>query len=293
MGRLFEMNEYGRIKVVAVRTPEQAYRSVKKITEEWQALRFHSPPDLEGAAAEHDVFRSLLSRDGVDVVQLDGSNELTLDSIYTRDALLVSPKGLILCNMGRASRGREPTCNSAQLQALGFEVAGEITHPGTVEGGDVIWLGDNALAVGEGPRTNAEGIRQLMGILGREVEVHVVPLPTPGHPEDVFHLMSVISPLDRDLALVHSPLMPTAFVSWLENRGIQLVEVPEDEFITMGCNVLALGPRDTLMLDRLPKTRARLEAVGCKVQTYRGDEISRKGEGGPTCLTRPLIRGSA
>jgi len=88
-------------------------------------------------------------------------------------------------------------------------------------------------------------------------------------------------------------LMPTAFVSWLENRGIQLVEVPEDEFITMGCNVLALGPRDTLMLDRLPKTRARLEAVGCKVQTYRGDEISRKGEGGPTCLTRPLIRGSA
>ena len=192
--------------------------------------------------------------------------------------------------MGRASRRAEPAHNAAQLRALGFDVAGEITAPGTIEGGDVIWLDDKALAVGEGPRTNAEGIRQLKEILSSEVEVHVVPLPAPRHPEDVFHLMSMISPLDEDLALIYAPLIPESFMAWLEGRGIAFVEVPEEEFIPMGCNVLALGPRDLLMLDRLPVTKARLEAAGCRVQTYKGDEISRKGEGGPTCLTRPLVR---
>ncbi|WP_417460245.1 dimethylarginine dimethylaminohydrolase family protein [Kordiimonas sp.] len=284
------MNEYGVIKAVAVRTPAQAYRSAEKIAKEWQALRFYEAPDLMAANAEHDVLRAALSNAGAEVVELECSGELTLDSIYARDALLVSPKGLIRCNMGRVSRWGEPAQNAAQLQALGYEVAGEITPPGTIEGGDMIWLDDNALAVGEGPRTNAEGIRQLREILGSKVEVHVVPLPAPSHPEDVFHLMSMISPLDKDLALIYAPLVPDTFIAWLTARGIAFVEVPEEEFIPMGCNVLALRPRDLLMLDGLPKTKARLEAAGCKVQTYKGDEISRKGEGGPTCLTRPLVR---
>ena len=152
-------------------------------------------------------------------------------------------------------------------------------------------MNEKACAVGLGPRTNAEGIAQLKALLGDDVDVHVVPLPAPDHPEDVFHLMSMISPLDKDLALIYRPLMPESFITWLEGHGIKFVEVPEAEYIPMGCNVLALGPRDVLMLDGLPGTKAAMEAAGCTVQTYKGDEISRKGEGGPTGLTSPLMRG--
>ncbi len=290
MATISGLNEFGRIKAVAVRTPAEAYVSEDKIATEWQALRFYAAPVLEAAHQEHKALISILSDAGAEVIELGSDDALTLDSIYARDALLVSPKGLILCNMGRASRHAEPAKNAELLKALGYEFAGEVKAPGTIEGGDLIWLDDNTLAVGEGPRTSAEGIRQLKEILGEAIEVHVVPLPAPSHPEDVFHLMSMISPLDADLALVYSPLIPESFARWLKKRGIELIGVPEEEFIPMGCNVLALGPRDVLMLDRLPETKARLEAAGCKVQTYKGDEISRKGEGGPTCLTRPLIR---
>ena len=287
---LASFNEYGLLKRVAVRTPDAAFVSDEKIVEEWQPLRFYSAPKLAEAVAEHSQFIKILSAAGANVVQLDTAEALTLDSIYSRDALLVSPDGLILCNMGRAGRSAEPAVNAQQLEQAGFSVAGHIEAPGTIEGGDVIWLDEKALAVGEGPRTNAEGILQFSRLLGPDVEVHVVPLPEPDHPDDVFHLMSMISPLDGDLALIYRPLMPDAFIMWLEARGIKFVEVPEAEFIPMGCNVLALGPRSVLMLDGLPQTKERLEQAGCHVQTYMGDEISRKGEGGPTCLTRPLVR---
>lgn len=283
-------NEYGILKQVAVRTPKAAYVSPDKIEKEWEKLRFYSAPDLPKATEEHARFLEILSASGADIITLEPGDGLTLDAIYARDALLVSPKGLILCNMGRAGRRAEPKQNAATLERQGFRIAGQIMAPGTLEGGDIIWLDANALAVGEGPRTNAEGIRQLSELLGPDIDVHVVPLPAPDHPEDVFHLMSMISPLDQDLALIYRPLMPDSFLKWLTARGMTFVEVPEAEFIPMGCNVLALGPRNVFMLDRLPETKARLEAAGCCVQTYRGDEISRKGEGGPTCLTRPLVR---
>lgn len=288
--KLAGFNEYGAIKVVAVRTPQAAYQSDAKIKDEWQTLRFHEAPKLAPAIVEHETFLGMLKVGGAEVLSLPSDDSLTLDSIYARDALLVSPKGLILCNMGRASRNNEPQINAHFLNKHGFPLLGRIEKPGTIEGGDLIWLDATKLAVGQGPRTNAEGIRQLQELLGDEVEVHVVPLPAPDHPDDVFHLMSMISPLDRDLALIYRPLMPDSFLNWLTGLGISFVEVPEEEFIPMGCNVLAVGPRDTLMLDRLPLTKARLEAAGCRVQTYVGDEISRKGEGGPTCLTRPLVR---
>jgi len=283
-------NEYGKLKSVAVRAPATAYQSHDKIANEWQRLRFHEAPKLDAAVAEHESFIGILRREGAEVISLPADDSLTLDSIYARDALLVSPKGMILCNMGRASRNAEPDINAHFLAKHGFPLLGRIEKPGTIEGGDLIWLDATKLAVGLGPRTNAAGIAQLQALLGPEVEVHVVPLPAPDHPEDVFHLMSMISPLDRDLALIYRPLMPQSFLNWLTALGISFVEVPEEEFISMGCNVLALGPRDVLMLDRLPLTKARLEAAGCRVQTYKGDEISRKGEGGPTCLTRPLVR---
>ncbi|WP_286828105.1 MULTISPECIES: dimethylarginine dimethylaminohydrolase family protein [Kordiimonas] len=292
MKTLSGLNEYGALKVVAVRPPEHAYVSDEKVADEWERLRFYSAPKLGSAIDEHKIFTDKLRASGAEVIMLGGDDALTLDSIYARDAVLVSPKGLILCHMGRAGRRGEPAVNASAFEAAGYPVLGTIEAPGTIEGGDIIWLDDHALAVGEGPRTNAEGIRQLQGLLGPDVEVHTVPLPPPSHPEDVFHLMSMISPLDHDLALIYRPLMPDSFINWLEARGIGFVEVPEEEFIPMGCNVLALGPRNILMLDRLPETKARLEAAGCTVDTYKGDEISRKGEGGPTCLTRPLVRGT-
>lgn len=280
-------NEYGAIKTVAVRTPEVAFSSDEKIDRQWQDLRFHSRPDLTAAIAEHHAFVAILERAGAEVIYLPGDDALTLDSLFVRDAALVTPKGLILCRMGRKTRRGEPAVHG---KALG-NVLGTIETPGTLEGGDFIWLDAHTAAVGLGTRTNKEGISQLKALLSAEVELHVVPLPAPDHPEDVFHLMSMISPVDKDLAVIYRPLMPESFLSWLQGHGMKFLEVPEDEWLPMACNVLALGPRNVLMLDRLPKTKALLEAQGCTVQTYQGDNISRMGEGGPTCLTRPLVRG--
>lgn len=281
-------NEYGALKTVAVRTPEIAFGSNEKIAAQWQDLRFHSRPDLIAATAEHQNFVETLKNFGAAVIALPGNSALTLDSLYVRDAALVSSQGMILCNMGRKTRQGEPALHGNHLPG---PVLGTIEAPGTLEGGDFIWLDAKTAAVGLGTRTNREGIRQLKALLGADVELHVVPLPAPDHPDDVFHLMSMISPVDFDLAVIYRPLMPEGFLNWLQGKGLKFVEVPEVEWLPMACNVLALGPRHVLMLDRLPKTKALLEAAGCTVQTFKGDHISRQGEGGPTCLTRPLVRG--
>ena len=285
-----KFNEYSTIKQVAIRSAANAFVSESILAEQWQTLRFHAKPDLAEAISEYEDFRALLSSTGANLIELSSSNSLTIDSIYTRDSILVSPKGLILCNMGRASRTPEAAINAASYTALGHSIAGQITAPGTLEGGDFIWLDEQHAAVGLGPRTNAEGIRQLADILGPEVELYVVELPEPDHPDDVLHLMSIISPIDQDLALIYRPFMPAEFMAWLEKLGVAFVDVPEQEYAIMGCNVLAIAPRTTIMLENLPAVKHGLEDAGCTVATYKGLEISRKGEGGPTCLTRPLER---
>ena len=285
---MLKFDEYSKIAQVAVRHAKNAFVSDEKLASEWQALRFHDRPDMEASMAEYEGFLALLDCD--EVIELPAADTLTIDSIYTRDSILVSPKGLIVCNMGRASRTPEAAANAAVYAQLGHTVAGKITSPGTLEGGDFIWLDEHHAAVGLGPRTNEEGIRQLQDILGTEVELFVVELPDPDHPDDVLHLMSIISPLDKDLALIYRPFMPQDFILWLQQQGISFVDVPEEEYLPMGCNVLAMAPRSALMLENLPGVKARLEAAGCNVVTYTGSEISRKGEGGPTCLTRPLQR---
>ena len=285
-----QFNEYSNLVQVAVRNPEHAFVSQKKLAQEWEPLRFHAMPDLEKAHAEFALFRQCLLTSGAEVIDLPANDSLTIDSIYPRDNVLVSPKGLILCNMGRASRTPEATVNVAVYEALGHKIAGQIMAPGTLEGGDFIWIDEQHAAVGLGPRTNKEGVRQLHAILGNEVDLHVVDLPDPEHPDDVLHLMSIISPVDQNLALIYRPFMPQNFILWLEARGVEFVDVPEEEYLPMGCNVLAIAPRSVVMLENLPGVKAGLEQAGCSVQTYRGMEISRKGEGGPTCLTRPLMR---
>ena len=283
-------NEWGPIEYIALREAKVAFYSDSRISRQWRPLRFHSQPEFDAADEEYQSFEALIRATGSNVILLEGHEVLTLDSIYPRDALIVAPQGLVLCEMGRPSRSNEPKLNAAELVSLGFPVLGEISRPGTLEGGDFIWLDERHAAVGSGPRTNQEGISQLRYLLGNDIDLHVVPLPEPEHPEDVFHLMSMISPLDKDLALIYRPLMPEGFMAWLISLGIAFVEVPEDEYLPMGCNVLATGPRQVIMLDRLPETKRKLEQAGCSVTTYKGDEISRKGEGGPTCLTRPLVR---
>tara|TARA_Y100001936_G_scaffold216360_1_gene227508 strand:- start:4603 stop:5469 length:867 start_codon:yes stop_codon:yes gene_type:complete len=284
------LNEYSKMKEVAIRSPISGFMNHKKIQNEWESLRFHAKPDLKKAVDEYKLFRSFLEDDKIKIIDLPASDNLTLDSIYTRDSILLCESGLILCNMGRDSRQNEVKENFKILASKGYKIAGQINPPGTIEGGDFIWIDNKNAAVGLGPRTNAEGIRQLKKILGSEIDLQIVHLPDPDHPDDVLHLMSIISPLDKDLAVIYKPFIPESFLTWLANLGIKFIEVSTDEYPLMGCNILATAPRSIIMLDEIPKMTHKLKDAGCKVRCYKGDEISRKGEGGPTCLTRPLKR---
>ena len=286
------LNEFGRLAHVAVKHPRDAFIDAATIERQWKELRFTAPPDLDRASDEHDRFVELLRAGGAEVHPLPCDEATTLDSIYVRDASIVCARGIILCNMGKPQRVEEPAAQERAFSAtrVPLTVCGRIEPPGRVEGGDVIWLDSHTFVVGRGYRTNAEGIRQLRAILGREVEVVEVPLPHWQGQQDVMHLMSLISPVDDDLAVVYSPLMPVPFREWLLDRSIRLVEVPVEEFDTMGTNVLALAPRRCVMLSGNPRTRGALERAGADVVEYEGAEISVKGAGGPTCLTRPLAR---
>lgn len=285
-------SEVGPLTRLVLKHAREAFENQQAIVAEWQALNFSRPPDFARAIDEYDRFVDLLSRSGARIDFLPASAATGLDSIYVRDASVVCHRGVVLCRMGKAQREAEPAAQAEAFRMLGLPIAGSIEAPGRLEGGDVLWLNADTLVVGRGYRTNDEGIRQLRAIVGSHVEIVVVPLPHYRGPGDVFHLMSVVSPVDRDLAVVYSPLMPVPFREWLIERGIVLVEVPDSEFDSMGANVLALAPRRCLMVAGNPKTRAALERAGAEVLEYEGAEISLKGGGGPTCLTRPIGRAS-
>jgi N-dimethylarginine dimethylaminohydrolase len=286
------LSEVGRLVRVVVKHPRDAFIDWPTIARQWEALRFTAPPDLDRAAREHDRFVDALQRVGAEVHLLPRDKETTLDSIYVRDASIACAKGVILCSMGKPQRAGEPGAQGRAFRAgvAKTEIRGTIDPPGRLEGGDVVWLDPRTLVVGRGYRTNAHGIAQLRALLGVEVNIVEVPLPHWRGREDVMHLMSLISPVDHDLAVVYSPLLPVPFREWLLERGMRLIEVPDDEFETMATNVLALAPKRCLMLNGNPRTRAALEHAGCEVVDYEGTEISVKGAGGPTCLTRPLER---
>ena len=287
-----ELSEVGRLVSVVVKHVRDAFVDERTIASQWQALNFTAAPDFAAAIDEYERFLDILRSTGAVVHQLPHNPETTLDSVYTRDASIVSPKGLILCRMGKRTRQSEP---DAQERAFGameppVRICGRIEAPGLLEGGDVVWLDDRTIVVGRGYRTNAEGIQQLRSLLGNSADVIEVALPHWRGENDVMHLMSLISPVDRDLAVVYSRLLPVPFRQLLLERGCRLVEVPDEEFDSMGCNVLALSPGRCVMLAGNPKTRAALERAGAEVVEYGGNEISVKGSGGPTCLTRPIAR---
>jgi N-dimethylarginine dimethylaminohydrolase len=285
------LNETGRLTAVLMKHARDAFVSQDVIDAQWHELNFLAPPDFSRAVDEFDALLDIVKISGAEISFLPRNDSLNLDSIYARDASVVCSHGVVACSMGKRQRRGEPAVQKEALRVLRQPVAGTIELPGLLEGGDLIWLDDRTLAVGQGLRTNAEGIRQLRALLADSIDhLHVVPLPDWKGPQDVMHLMSLVSPVDDDLAVVYSTLLPPNFRRVLLERGCRLVEVPDEEFESMGTNVLALAPRVCVMLKGNPRTRSALERAGAVVHEYEGEEISLKGGGGPTCLTRPLAR---
>jgi dimethylargininase len=270
------------LRRVLVRPPQPAD------AERWQEYGWRAEPDVAAAAAEHKALREILERAGAEVIVAEGQRG-NPDAIYAYDPLLVGEGGAVLLRPGKDGRLREPSALEADLARAGVPVVAEIKRPGTIDGGDTLWLDRKTLLVGRGYRTNAEGVEQLAQAFS-DAKVLSYDLPHWHGRAEVMHLMSLISPLDDDLALVYPRLAPVRLIELLNERGIEIVEVPDEEFETMGPNVLALGPRRALALEGNDETRRRMEAAGVEVVTYKGDEISRKGDGGPTCLTRPILR---
>ena len=284
-------SEYLKLETVYLKSVRNGFVSDKVLDQQWQELNYVSKPNFNKGIREYENFETLLLNNNTEVKHFPKDANTKIDSIYCRDASIATDYGMIICSMGKEGRRLEPEAQHRIFKANDVPVLGKIKAPGTLEGGDVAWLNEKTLAVGHTYRTNKEGIRQLKALLSPiGVKVIVADLPHYKGVEDVFHLMSILSPVDTDLAVVYSPLMPIRFRNVLLDMGFELVEVPEDEFESMGCNVLAIGPRKCVMVEGNPKTHAALEKAGCEVLTYRGQEISVKGGGGPTCLTRPMSR---
>ena len=257
--------------------------------ERWQEYGWRAAPDPVRIVEEHEALVAALEAAGAEVV-VGEALDSALDAIYVHDPAAVTSRGAVLLRPGKELRQVEVDAIERDFAAAGVEVLARLEAPATAEGGDMLWLDEHTLVVGHGYRTNDAGIDALRTALP-DVEVLAVDLPHYHGREEVMHMLSLISPLADDLAVVYLPLMPVRLVELLEQRGVGFVEVPDDEFESMACNVLALAPRVALALDGNAETRRRLEAAGVEVLVYAGEELSRKGDGGPTCLTRPLVRG--
>jgi N-dimethylarginine dimethylaminohydrolase len=274
------------LRRVVVRRPDAAFGSA-----EFARWNYTARPDLARARAEHEALVALLAAAGAEVH--DHQVELAdhADAVFVHDPVIVCDRGAIVLAMGKQLRRGEEDALAGTLETLGVPVYARLEGPARAEGGDLMWLDQQTLLAGVGFRTNREGVAQLGSALAPlGVEVIGVDLPYFHGPAACLHLMSMVSMVDDNLAAVYPPLLPVAAWRLLEARGVQVVEVPQAEFATMGPNVLALAPRSCLMLEGNPITRQRLEAAGCQVKTYRGHELSLKAEGGATCLTRPIWR---
>ncbi|MEO8437434.1 MAG: arginine deiminase family protein [Chloroflexota bacterium] len=249
---------------------------------------FLHPVDLDVAQREHDAFVETLASLGPRVHLLE-TELATPDLVYTFDPLLVTDRGAIPLRPGKPNRAPEPAAIEAWTTAAGIPTVGRIEAPGTIEGGDTFWLRPDLFCIGRTLRTNSEGARQLAGLVGGDVRIFDVPYWR--GPAELIHLMSVISPVADDLAVVYLPLLPVGLWELLVELGIRLVEVPTEEFPTLGCNVLAVRPRVVILAEGNPRTAAALAAAGCEVHTYPATEVGMNGSGGPTCMTRPILRG--
>lgn len=273
------------LRRVVVRRPDQSFGNA-------DPTRWHyaAQPDLVGACREHQALVETVMATGAEIIWHDEPLPDHADAIFCHDPVLVADCGAILLRMGKPLRRGEEEALGRVLAKVGVPIAGRLEGDALAESGDLMWLDRSTLAAGIGFRTNARGVAQLGWILGPSVSVVPVELPYYHGPEACLHLMSLISMLDHDLAVAYPALLPVSFIELLHHKRIELVEVPELEFGSMATNVLALGPRRGVMLEGNPVTQRRLEAAGCSMTTYRGQEVSLKAEGGATCLTRPVLR---
>ena len=280
----------GRLRRVVVRRPDEAMAAADPAL--WH---YTAPIDLGAAREAHDQLVAALRAWDVEVLLHDEPLPEHADAVFVFDPALVTDAGALLLRMGKDVRRGEEEALGRCLERHGVPPFGRIDGDGCVEGGDTLWLDHDTLAVGRGFRTNDEGVRQLRKLLAPlGVRVLDYDLPFFTGPEACLHLLSLISPVDVDLAVAYPPLMPTAFWSELQRRGVRLLKVPEEEFAhTQATNVLTVSRRRCVMLDGNPVTRRLLEDEGCEVVTFAGEALSFKAEGGPTCLTRPVLRDPA
>lgn len=255
---------------------------------------YAKPLDGPRLVEQYERFAEMVSAGGADIEWFPDSNDDLADSVFTYDPSFMVPGGAVVLRPGKPLRVAEAELHADFYRAKDIPILGTIEAPGSVEGGDCFWLDPTTLAVGRGFRTNQSGIEQLGSILApAAVDLEVFDLPYHRGPEACLHLMSVVSPLDEDLALVHLPLLPTGLYRSMLDRGYELVAAPDDEFdasLGLNLNVLATAPRTAIAVDGFPSTVDLMRRAGCTVTTFTADELCLPCEGGPTCLTRPLLR---
>lgn len=284
-------SETATIKSILLKHPKDAFCSQDTIDANWRDLHYKACPEYKATVEEFKSFEELLKRVVNHIYYLPKDNNTGMDSIYTRDPAFITNRGAVLCNMGKKQRQGEPLSMGKYLGDIGVPILGSITGQGKLEGGDIVWLDEHTIAVGIAYRSNEEGVRQLSDLTEGIIEkVIPVPLPHWNGREDCFHLMSIISPVDKDLAVVYSRLMPVPFREYLISRRIKMIEVPDTEYKSMGCNVLSIAPRKCIIISGNPITKQMLEKEGVEVFEFNGGNLCQKGGGGPTCLTRPMLR---
>jgi len=279
------------LRRVIMKSPVTAWKDTNNVKKYWKDLHFISQPKFDKAVFQYNQLTSLIESFGTEILMLPKNDETNLDSIYTHDAGIATSEGMIICNMGKEIRKNEPMALKNFLIENNLPIIGEIKDPAIIEGGDIIWINERTVAVGEGYRTNKKGIQQLRDILGNQVD-DIIPVPLPHWlgPENCLHLMSNVSPVDHNLFLIYPKLLPVKFIKFLKSQNIKLIKVPDKEYESMACNVLPLAPKKCIMMSGNPITKTLLESNNVEVFTYDGSEISLKGAGGPTCLTRPIYR---
>jgi N-dimethylarginine dimethylaminohydrolase len=280
------------LRRVILKRPQEAFISDQNIERQWRELNYLSKPDLQTAIHEHENLVNLLQTAGIEVLLLPKDERTGLDSIYTHDPCIVTDRGAIVFQTGKVTRRGEAAAMEDAFHQWDIPVLGRIDGEATAEGGDLVWLNQHTLLAGRGFRTNAAGIEALRKMLQPlDVQVYDFDLPYWNGPGDVLHLMSFISMLDSDLAIVYRKLMPAPLFQFLESRKVQMIDVPDSEYNSLGCNILTIAPRKVFVIRGNPITCARLREVGCEVIEFDGQDIGYKGSGGPTCLTRPVLRG--
>ena len=280
-----------RLQRVLVCPPHSAGWDTSAAATRWRELGFAHAPDFEKAKGQHDELFRQLQAAGAEVAHLPVSSTLTLDAVYTHDPSFATDYGMVVMNPGKANRVAEAAQHRKFYQTLGISMLGEITPPGATEAGDMIWLDAKTLLIGLGYRTNAAGIAQMRALLApKGVEVISAPLPYGPGPSACLHLMSLISFLDEQTAVVDLPWLAVETVEMLKSRAYRFVEIDYSERDTLACNILSLGEKRLLALEENQKTNQKLRQAGFDVRTFPGSELCVNGSGGPTCLTRPLLR---